>query len=67
MGDMSGNVRARRPLRLPVVFSKEEVAMIISRLEGTPALMAKLMYGCGLRLNECMRLEYLSHKGTEAL
>ncbi len=56
MGEMGSNVRARRPLRLPVVFSTAEVARIISHLEGTPALMVKLMYGCGLRLNECMRL-----------
>jgi site-specific recombinase XerD len=56
MCDMKDNVRAKRPLRLPVVFSTAEVARIISRLGGTTALMAKLMYGCGLRLNECMRL-----------
>ena len=56
MGDMKDNVRAKRPLRLPVVFSVSEVAKIISQLDGTAALMAKLMYGCGLRLNECMRL-----------
>jgi hypothetical protein len=56
MGDMKDNVRAKRPLRLPVVFSVHEVARIISHLDGTPALMVKLMYGCGLRLNECMRL-----------
>jgi integron integrase len=56
MGDMKDNVRAKRPLRLPLVFSVAEVAKIISQLDGTAALMAKLMYGCGLRLNECMRL-----------
>jgi integron integrase len=56
MGDMRDNVRAKRPFRLPVVFSTAEVAKIISQLDGTSALMAKLMYGCGLRLNECMRL-----------
>ncbi|MCX6985324.1 MAG: integron integrase, partial [Lentisphaerae bacterium] len=56
MGDMKDNVRAKRPFRLPVVFSVAEVAKIISQLNGTAALMAKLMYGCGLRLNECMRL-----------
>ena len=56
MGDMKDNVRAKRPLRLPIVFSVAEVARIISQLKGTTALMAKLMYGCGLRLNECLRL-----------
>jgi len=56
MGGMKDNLRAKRPLKLPVVLSVAEVAGIISNLEGTPALMVKLMYGCGLRLNECMRL-----------
>jgi integron integrase len=56
MGGMKDNVRAKRPFRLPVVFSTAEVAKIISHLDGTTALMAKLMYGCGLRLNEGMRL-----------
>ncbi len=56
MGEMRDNVRAKRPFRLPVVFSVAEVARIISHLDGTAALMVKLMYGCGLRLNECMRL-----------
>ncbi|OGV40623.1 MAG: hypothetical protein A2X48_01660 [Lentisphaerae bacterium GWF2_49_21] len=56
MGEMRDNVRAKRPFRLPVVFSVAEVAKIISHLEGTAALMVKLLYGCGLRLNECMRL-----------
>ncbi len=53
---MKDNVRAKRPFRLPIVFSVAEVARIISQLKGTTALMAKLMYGCGLRLNECLRL-----------
>lgn len=56
IGDMADNVRARRGRRLPTVFSVQEVFSIISQLEGTAALMAKLMYGCGLRLNECLRL-----------
>ncbi|HEU0094553.1 MAG TPA: integron integrase [Vicinamibacteria bacterium] len=49
-------VRAKRPLRLPVVLSREEVAAVLSRLEGTPHLMASLMYGGGLRLLECAQL-----------
>jgi integrase len=49
-------VRARRPRRLPVVLSREEVAMVIARLRGTPRLMACLLYGGGLRLLECARL-----------
>ena len=48
--------RAKRPARLPVVFSKEEVRAILAQLEGTPWLMASLLYGSGLRLMECLRL-----------
>ena len=49
-------VRAKRPLRLPVVLSREEVAAIFEHLHGTPWLMASLMYGAGLRVLECARL-----------
>jgi len=49
-------VRARRPKRLPVVLTREEVKAIISRLDGTPRLMATLLYGSGLRVLECARL-----------
>ncbi|GIX05008.1 MAG: hypothetical protein KatS3mg114_0877 [Planctomycetaceae bacterium] len=52
-------VRARRPKRLPVVLSPEEVAAVLGRVEGDGGafpLMARLLYGCGLRLLECCRL-----------
>ncbi len=52
-------VRARRPKRLPVVLATEEVAMVLALVEGADgvfALMARLLYGCGLRLMECCRL-----------
>lgn len=49
-------VRARRPRRLPVVLSRGEVTRLLARLEGTPQLMALLLYGSGLRLMECVRL-----------
>jgi integron integrase len=48
--------RAKRPERLPLVLSRDEVAAVLGRLRGTPRLMASLMYGCGLRLLECCRL-----------
>lgn len=48
--------RAKRPSRLPVVFTKEEVQAILRNLEGTKWLMASLLYGAGLRLLECLRL-----------
>jgi len=55
-GDISGVVRAKKPRRLPVVFTKEEVRAIIDQLDGSKWLMAQLMYGAGLRVMECMRL-----------
>jgi integron integrase len=49
-------VRARRPARLPVVLTRDEVRAIIRELHGTPRLMAILLHGSGLRLLECARL-----------
>jgi integron integrase len=52
-------VRARRPKRLPTVLAPEEVAMVLALVQGADgafALMARLLYGCGLRLMECCRL-----------
>jgi integron integrase len=52
-------VRARRGKRLPVVLAAEEVAAVLARVEGADGLfrlMARLLYGCGLRLMECCQL-----------
>jgi len=49
-------VRAKGAQRLPVVLTRAEVRAVIQQLEGTPRLMALLMYGAGLRLLECARL-----------
>jgi integron integrase len=49
-------VRARRPIRLPVVLTRDEVDAVLRELRGVPWLMASLMYGSGLRLMECCRL-----------
>jgi len=49
-------VRAKKPKRLPVVLTKEETLRVIGLLSGTHRLMAKLLYGSGLRLMECLRL-----------
>jgi integron integrase len=48
--------RAKRPQRLPVVLSVEEVTRLLDQMCGTPHLMASLLYGAGLRLMECVRL-----------
>ena len=49
-------VRAKRPPRLPVVLTRDEVRSVLDRVEGVTALMAMLMYGAGLRVLECARL-----------
>ena len=56
LGWVNNVERAKKPERLPVVFSKQEVESILLRLEGTKWLMASLLYGSGLRLMECLRL-----------
>jgi integron integrase len=48
--------RAKKPERLPVVFSRAEVRAVLARLDGQAWLMASLLYGAGLRLMECVRL-----------
>jgi len=53
---LEGLVRAKRPARLPVVLTREEVRAVLQRLDGVPRLMAFLLYGAGLRVFECCRL-----------
>ncbi len=49
-------VRAKRPKYLPVVLSPNEVKTMIRAMDGTYQLMAKILYGSGLRLMELLRL-----------
>ena len=49
-------VRAKRPRRLPVVLSRDEVVRLLAMLDGQAWLQAALLYGAGLRLMECLRL-----------
>jgi integrase len=48
--------RPKRPRRLPVVLSRDEVRALLAQLDGLAALMAALLDGAGLRLMECVRL-----------
>lgn len=48
--------RAKKPEKLPVVFSKNEVVAVMSSMEGIHWIMANILYGAGLRLMECARL-----------
>lgn len=56
VGDLGEVIRARKPERLPVVMTREEVKAVLANLTGEKRLMASLMYGAGLRLMECLRL-----------
>jgi integron integrase len=49
-------VRAKTPVRLPVVLSPHEISLVLKELHGIPWLMAALMYGSGVRLLECCRV-----------
>ena len=56
LGDFGNMQRAKRPKNLPTVLTKDEANLVLTVMSGTHALMAKLLYGCGLRLMECLRL-----------
>ena len=47
---------AKRPRRLPVVLTREEVQLVLNAMDGVPKLVAQLLYGSGLRLIEALRL-----------
>jgi integron integrase len=53
LGDIE---RPKKPRRLPVVLSRDEVRALLSQLDGTHGLMSRLLYGTGMRLMECVRL-----------
>ncbi len=60
VGWIDGITRAKRPERVPIVLTRDEVAAVLARLAGRERLMAALMYGTGLRLMECVRLRVQS-------
>ena len=55
-GKVEGVVRAKRRPYIPVVLSREEVDQLLRQLSEPYDLVAKLLYGCGLRLFECLKL-----------
>jgi integron integrase len=56
VGDLRAVVRARTPTRLPVVLSRDEVKKLLANLSDDVQLVALLLYGCGLRLQEALNL-----------
>lgn len=55
-GEIKGVPRAKRRPSIPVVLSREEIELIFDHLDEPVDLIAKLLYGCGLRLFECLNL-----------
>ena len=55
-GKMEGVIRAKRKPYVPVVLSRKEIDAILAHLMPPYDLVVKLLYGCGLRLFECLRL-----------
>ena len=55
-GLIDGVIRAKRPERLPIILSRDEVRAVLGRLEGVPRLVSLLLYGAGLRILDALRL-----------
>jgi integrase len=57
LANMSGLKRAQHCYRVPVVLSLAEVKACLNHMSGTCLFIVQLIYGDGLRTNECMGLE----------
>lgn len=58
IADLNAIPRSRPSKRLPVILSADQISAIIGRMKPPYALMAALMYGSGIRLNECLSLRH---------
>jgi integron integrase len=56
LGNLGGLKRVQARHRVPVVLTTDEVKRVLELMQGTPRLMAEVMYGAGLRVNECVTL-----------
>jgi len=56
IGDFGDFPRARQGFRLPVVASREEVKAVLDRMQGRDLLIARLLYGTGMRMNEALSI-----------
>jgi len=61
VGELDRLRKSNKPKRLPVVLSVAEVGRVLTLMDGRNALMARLLYGAGLRLMECVRLRVHEH------
>jgi integron integrase len=53
---LSDVVRAKKPRHLPTVLTREECRKLLDAMEGRHQFMARLMYGSGMRINECLSI-----------
>jgi len=56
LGHIDGLQWSKKPKRLPVVLTQNEITRLLAHLQGTPKLIAHLMYGTGLRLTEALKI-----------
>ena len=56
IGLLEGVVRAKRPVRLPVVLTRDEARRLFAIMDGVVLLACRLLYGSGLRLLECLHM-----------
>ncbi len=56
LGDMGGFIRAKRPKKLPVVLTQNEIQRLLEQMNGRQRLMTSLLYGTGMRLMDYVRL-----------
>lgn len=56
MDDSINAERSAPRIKVPVVLTRDETARLLDAMKGTHQLVAKLLYGCGLRISECLRL-----------
>jgi len=63
LGDFGDFPRARRPKRLPVVLSRQEVQALFSQMDCAEGLLARLIYGTGMRVSEALRLRVQDSAG----
>lgn len=56
IGELENLIRAKKPQKLPVVFTRDETKQILLQLSGVSWLMCQIIYGAGLRIMECVRL-----------
>jgi integron integrase len=58
LGKLPKVFRAKRPKRLPTVLRQAEVQRLLAAMKSPYSLMARLLYGAGLRLTECTNLRF---------